>query len=138
MKNTVTRGFTLIELLVVIAIIGILSAVVLGQLNSARSKSADAQKRANYKNLNALGALYYENNGQSYNNICVSARFYDMSLQASGATCQGTGQSGFRVYMPMTQTNQFNGSSGTDYLCTSTDGNVVVMDNAPTVAYACQ
>lgn len=56
------KGFTLIELLVVIAIIGILSSVVLASLNSARSKSRDARRVSDLKQLQLALELYYDAN----------------------------------------------------------------------------
>ena len=56
------RGFTLIELLVVIAIIGILSAVVLASLNTARSKGNDASVKANLDTIRTQSAIYYDTN----------------------------------------------------------------------------
>ncbi len=64
------RGFTLIELLVVIAIIGILSSVVLASLNTARNKGADAAIRSNLNNTRAQAELSYDNNSNSYSNVC--------------------------------------------------------------------
>ncbi len=66
------RGFTLIELLVVIAIIGILSAVVLASLNTARSKGNDVAVKANLSTVSTQAALYLSDNN-SYGTFAVEA-----------------------------------------------------------------
>jgi len=53
-------GFTLIELLVVIAIIGVLASIVLASLNSARTKSRDARRVADIKQIQLALELYFD------------------------------------------------------------------------------
>lgn len=55
-----SKGFTLIELLVVIAIIGMLSTVVMGNLNSARAKARDAVAIRDFNQVQKAMILYYD------------------------------------------------------------------------------
>lgn len=63
MKRYSKNGFTLIELLVVIAIIGILSAVVLASLNTARTKARDAARKSDLHTLQVALEMYYSTCG---------------------------------------------------------------------------
>ena len=85
------KGFTLIELLVVIAIIGILSAVVLASLNSARNKGADAAIKSNLANARAEAELFYDG-GATYDGVCATAgtNIIGDNLNAVAAITGGT------------------------------------------------
>lgn len=71
--SSTRRGFTLIELLVVIAIIGILSAVVLASLNTARTKGTDAAIKSNLVTIQTQAELYYDSSSNTYGTATAAA-----------------------------------------------------------------
>jgi len=60
------RGFTLVELLVVIAIIGILSSIVLANLNGSRQAARDVKRISDVKQLQLALELYFDANSGKY------------------------------------------------------------------------
>lgn len=59
MRRILSQGFSLIELLVVISIIGILSTLVMANLNSARERGRDVQRKSDLRNIQTALRLYY-------------------------------------------------------------------------------
>jgi prepilin-type N-terminal cleavage/methylation domain-containing protein len=141
MKQRLNFGFTLIELLVVISIIGVLSAVVLGQLSTARSKGADAAIKSQMKNMVSTSLLLYEILGETYTGICnyntAPNKFQSMKNNIPSNACSEGGSNGYRVYAPMNQTNQCGAGTGTDYLCVDATGNITMLNNAPAAGWVC-
>ena len=92
------KGFTLIELLVVIAIIGVLSAIVLAALDSARNKGGDAGTKSSLDNMRAQAELYYDSQvpSNTFFGTCTSnglggiAGMVASAKSSSGATTINT------------------------------------------------
>ncbi len=59
MKN---KGFTLIELLIVLAIVGLLTAIVLVNLNNSKQAARDTKRVADIREIMTALQLYYNDN----------------------------------------------------------------------------
>ncbi|MFA6177299.1 MAG: type II secretion system protein [Candidatus Paceibacterota bacterium] len=82
------KGFTLIELLVVVAIVGILAAVVMVALTSARNKGGDAGVKSNLRNAITQGEIFYNINTvvpSSYTNVCTNGPIGSPAVNGIGA-----------------------------------------------------
>ncbi len=110
-SSKVRRGFTLIELLVVIAIIGILSAVVLASLNTARSKGNDAAIKSNLDTIRTQAAIYYDTNNGYSNGLTNAA-----AITGTVAGCNlalSMFQDDASVKAALAATDKASGGSGT-------------------------
>jgi general secretion pathway protein G len=91
-------GFTLIELLVVVSLIGVLATLVLANLNAARQRGRDAQRKSDLRNIQTALRLYYND----YNKYPAN-----MASNIAGCGASGTNlciwgdpfESGIQTYM---------------------------------------
>jgi type II secretion system protein G len=62
--SNLKSGFTLIELLVVISIIGLLATLLMANLNAARSRARDAERKSDLRNIATALRLFYNDYGK--------------------------------------------------------------------------
>lgn len=98
-KKIFKKGFTLIELLVVVALLGVLSTLVLANLNAARGRGRDSSRKADLRNIETALRLYYNDKGVYPQN---NASGQILGCGASGDTACEWGEEwsvGTTVYM---------------------------------------
>jgi prepilin-type N-terminal cleavage/methylation domain-containing protein len=144
------KGFTLIELLVVIAIIGMLSALAVVSLNTARDKAKDAQIQSDLSQFRTYMTVEYPDG--DFTGIAVGSD--DTASQVSQTTPPlthpGTGAAALGNYVIASNgtntawiaTGQLIASPTDSTFCVDSDGNAVTILNtavaAALAAFACQ
>lgn len=112
------RGFTLIELLVVIAIIGLISAVVLSALSTARVRATDARRVADAQSVIQALALYRLANIAGY--PATDSNLHGCNSQTCFANLTDELVPAYLPYIPMDPV-EGNRSSGYRYCRVSSD-----------------
>lgn len=111
------KGFTLLEILVVVALIGIMSAIGMAALSSARNKGQDAYIKATVTNIKTQGEVFYSNNSSTYGTITgdgVSVSGLDSLCVQTGSIFASDEEGGLKksIYV-------LNEKSAEDILCSS-------------------
>ena len=126
-----SRGFTLIELLVVVAIIGILAAMILVALNSARQKARDARIKGSMSQIRAQAEVFFDN-GNTYVGLpgdsVVDTLEGDVGEQGSAVVW--TTALSTTVYVAWAQME----SDAAKWFCIDATGQAGMLDDAPAAA----
>jgi len=94
------KGFSLIELLVVVSLIGILATLVLANLNAARQRGRDAQRKSDLRNIQTTLRLYYNDYGKYPLNNAAGEIMGCGTSGITECTWGGDWTAGSTTYMP--------------------------------------
>jgi type IV pilus assembly protein PilA len=104
MKNARVQGFTLIELLIVIAIIGLLSAVLIPNLLTARNRSVDTAAQVYLREAMTIQEIYWVDH-RTYTNTLSDLNTLGLKSQPSGVNFNIVAKSDTGYCMTSTRTN---------------------------------
>jgi len=127
------KGFTLIELLVVIAIIGILSTVVIGSVNSARTKGKESAAITSIQGVRVDAEIFYDA-AQTYASMCSNAGIMKLVNSATRAVAGGTTPADGTA-ISNTAIAAAGGTTGSAICTSSANAYVVALQLSPTTAY---
>jgi prepilin-type N-terminal cleavage/methylation domain-containing protein len=125
------RGFTLVELLVVIAIIGVLMALLLPALSSARAAANSSGSASNLSGFGRGFELYANSNSGAYNSGAFDhlrdgdIRQYGWVADLIGSKVSQPGKAldlGSRTKVSITAADYMGATSGTTFATGTTDG----------------
>lgn len=117
-------GFTLIELLVVVSLIGVLATLLFANLNAARERGRDAERKADLRNIQTALRLYY-NDYKSFPASDTSGNI--LGCGATGTSVCTKGQAwtaGSNTYMPILPGDPLSTQS---YNYTRTDADTITL-----------
>ena len=105
-----------------IAIIGILAAVVLASLNTARDKGADAAAKSSLNNARAQSELYYDDNNRTYTTVCTAGTNNISALLTAADDAVTAADACFDIAAGWAASIDLNGTGAQNFYCVDSTG----------------